>query len=276
MSGSVPRVASATVRRRPFVVLLAVLMSTALAGNLIAMSASARPAVPPPAAGAAATHLWPVSAPYSAAPLPSVNSATGLGASRAPMLAINASRGAVALTFDDGPDPRFTPHVLALLARYHVHATFCVVGIHAEEYPWLVRAIVKGGNALCNHTYNHDEHIGRQTLAQITADLRRTDAAIVAATGQRPRYFRAPAGKWTPTLIAAANAEGMVPLGWSADPRDWARPGVPSIVSTALTELRPGGILLMHDGFGHREQSVAALNLLLPAFAARRMHPVRL
>lgn len=192
------------------------------------------------------------------------------------MFTIGAGGGAVALTFDDGPDPRFTPQVLALLATYHLHATFCMVGIHAREYPWLVRAVVAGGNSLCNHTYSHDEHLGRRTPAQIAADLRDTDDAIVAATGRRPRFFRAPAGNWTPTLISAAGSDGMVPLGWSVDPRDWARPGVPSIVGTTLAELHPGGILLMHDGFGHREESVAALRLLLPALAARRMHPVPL
>jgi len=249
---------------------LTVLMSAALAGNLIALSSSSpRPAVPvSPVAAAIAVRARPAVSPTVAAPVPATL--------RAPMVTISASGGAVALTFDDGPDPRFTPQVLALLARHHLHATFCVVGVHALEYPWLVRAIVKGGNALCNHTWAHDEHLGKRTPAQIADDLRRTDAAIVAATGQKPRYFRAPAGNWTPTLLAAVHDEGMVPLGWSVDPRDWARPGVPSIVSTALTELHPGGILLMHDGYGHRDQSVAALGVLLPALAARRMHPVRL
>lgn len=192
------------------------------------------------------------------------------------MSTIDTAGGAVALTFDDGPDPRYTPQVLALLAQYQLHATFCLVGIHVREYPWLVRAIVAGGHTLCNHTYQHDEHIGRHTPAQIDSDLRRTDDAILAATGRRPRLFRAPAGNWTPALFRELGKEGLVPLGWSADPRDWARPGVPSIVATALSELHPGGILLMHDGFGHREQSVAALRLLLPVLAARRMHPVPL
>ncbi len=192
------------------------------------------------------------------------------------MTGIASTGGAVALTFDDGPDPRFTPQVLALLAAYRVHATFCLVGRHVIEHPELVRQIVAGGHTLCNHTYGHDTYIGRRTLAQITADLRRTDAAIASASGVRPRYFRAPDGVWTPHLLTAVDSEGMVPLGWSADPSDWARPGVPHIVRTSLAELHPGGILLMHDGYGHREQSVAALRVLLPALAAKRLYPVPL
>jgi peptidoglycan/xylan/chitin deacetylase (PgdA/CDA1 family) len=256
---------------------IVVLLAAALVGNLLAVSAAGtRLAIPPHAATATAAHLAgrpPLVAGESHRSLPPRAAA---GQPRSPVFTIAARGGAVALTFDDGPDPRWTPQVLALLAHYHLHATFCLVGIHAREYPWLVREIVHSGNSLCNHTYNHDEFIGRHTPAQITHDLRRTDNAIVAAAGVHPRYFRAPAGNWTPRLLAAAKTEGMVPLGWSADPRDWARPGVPSIVGTTLTELHPGGILLMHDGFGHREQSVAALRVLLPALAARKLHPVPL
>jgi peptidoglycan/xylan/chitin deacetylase (PgdA/CDA1 family) len=266
------------VRYRPRVLALAVVVAATLVGNLLAVMADAgRPAAALATARASVIRAVPSGARPGARPGGRPRrAASAAGQPPSPTFTISPRGGAVALTFDDGPDPRWTPQVLALLAQYHLHATFCLVGIHARQYPALVRQIVAGGHTLCNHTFNHDEYIGRHTPAQIEADLQQTDDAIVAATGLRPRYFRAPAGNWTPQLLAALKTHGEIPLGWSADPRDWARPGVPSIVRTVLSELQPGGILLMHDGFGHREQSVAALRVLLPALAARRLHPVRL
>ncbi|MFC7479229.1 polysaccharide deacetylase family protein [Luedemannella flava] len=87
----------------------------------------------------------------------------------------------VALTFDDGPDPRWTPAVLALLRRHRVHATFCLIGRNAARHPKLVRAIVAGGHTLCNHTWRHDIDLGRRSPAAIRADLTATTRAIQRA-----------------------------------------------------------------------------------------------
>ena len=190
---------------------------------------------------------------------------------------INPAGGAIALTFDDGPDPRWTGQVLALLAQYHMHATFCLVGEYARQYATLVRQMVAAGHTLCNHTYRHDEHVGSRPPAEIRADLQTTYDAIVAASGGvAPRYFRAPAGVWSPALIAEARTEGMTPLDWAIDARDWQRPGVPAILHNILGDMQPGAIVLMHDGYGHREQTVAALRQLLPALTSRGLHSVAL
>jgi peptidoglycan/xylan/chitin deacetylase (PgdA/CDA1 family) len=171
--------------------------------------------------------------------------------------------GALALTFDDGPDPRWTPRVLSLLSHYHVRATFCVVGRHVDEHPELVRAIVARGHLLCNHTYDHDEALTRRPPAVVAAQIARTQAAVLRAAGVRPTLFRAPGGFWSPSVVQAARAQGLAPLKWTADPRDWARPGVKTILHTLLSELRAGRIVLLHDGGGDRLQTLKAVSWML-------------
>jgi peptidoglycan-N-acetylglucosamine deacetylase len=176
---------------------------------------------------------------------------------------------AVALTFDDGPDPRWTPQVLDLLRANHVHATFCVIGRQASAYPYLVRRIVAEGHTLCNHSWDHDEHLPRATPAHLRAEMALATRAIVAASGGvRPTLFRAPGGNWSPAVLAEARAQGMRPIAWSVDPRDWSRPGVPYIVRAVLAA-GPGDVILLHDGGGTRVQTVSALRQVLPVLRGR-------
>lgn len=179
---------------------------------------------------------------------------------------------ALALTFDDGPDPRWTPRVLRWLAGYHVHATFCLVGRHVAAHPELVRAIVRGGNALCNHTWSHDENLGSKPAWQIRAEIARTQQAIYAAAGVRPQLFRAPGGRWTPALVAEARRQGLTPLRWDVDPRDWARPGARRIFSRVMARARAGDVILLHDGYGDRSQTLWAVRALL--YRMRQLHDV--
>ncbi len=172
--------------------------------------------------------------------------------------------GSVVLTFDDGPDPIWTPQVLRLLAAARVHATFCLVGRNAAAYPQLVRAIVAAGNTLCDHTWDHDEQLRTRSPAQIAADIAQGYQAIRQATGgSGPVFFRAPGGNWSGALIAEAARQQMKPLTWTVDTRDWSRPGVVAILKSVTDELRPGGVVLMHDGGGDRSQTVHALAVLL-------------
>lgn len=171
------------------------------------------------------------------------------------------------LTFDDGPDPRWTPTVLRLLRQYHATAIFCVVGEHGADHPELLRQIVRDGHLLCDHSWSHDLRLARRDASTMEAEVGRT-AALLTAAGAAPRYFRAPGGNWSPRLIAVARQHGMAPLGWSVDPADWSRPGAAVIVQRVLTQTHPGAIVLLHDGYGHREQSVEALRVLLERLAA--------
>ncbi|MDX6225984.1 MAG: peptidoglycan-N-acetylglucosamine deacetylase, partial [Frankiales bacterium] len=184
--------------------------------------------------------------------------------------------GSVLLTFDDGPDPRWTPQVLNLLRQRHVHAVFCVIGREARRHPDLVRRIVREGHVLCDHTESHDEHLATEPLAVARGQIAAGAQAVWVATGQRPTWFRAPGGAWSPMVERLAREQGMTPLKWTVDPRDWQRPAARVIVARVLEAARPGSIVLMHDGGGDRRTSAAALRsllVLLPRMGLRFAEP---
>ncbi|MGC1213903.1 MAG: polysaccharide deacetylase family protein [Micromonospora sp.] len=177
---------------------------------------------------------------------------------------------AVALTFDDGPDPRWTPRVLDQLRAARVTATFCLVGKQARRYPELVARIAREGHQLCNHSWRHDIDLGRRPIADIRADLIRTDKAIHAAVpNARIPYYRQPGGRWTPEVVAVARQLGMRSLHWSVDPQDWDHPPAKTIVQRVEVTARPGAIVLMHDGGGDRRPTLAACQRLIPDLKRR-------
>ena len=173
------------------------------------------------------------------------------------------SPGAVALTFDDGPSAHWTRAVVDLLHQHQVPATFCLIGRQIREFASVVRRLVRFGDAVCDHTWDHDLNLRARPRGQQVLDIRRGYHAIRHWAGVRPQFFRAPGGEWSMSLETIAHAEGMRALKWTVDPRDWARPGVRRIVHTVLAELRPGGVILLHDGGGNRRQTLAALTILL-------------
>lgn len=176
----------------------------------------------------------------------------------------------VALTFDDGPDPAWTPQVLELLRQYQIKATFCMIGINVEQFPDLVRQVVAEGHTLCNHSWSHDLRLGKRSPAWILADLSRTnDALHRAAPGAKISYYRQPGGIWTPGIVAAAASLGMSALHWQVDPQDWRKPAAGVISSTIIRNTRSGSIVLMHDGGGNRSHTIAALRSILPNLVGR-------
>ncbi|MER7417900.1 polysaccharide deacetylase family protein [Micromonospora peucetia] len=176
----------------------------------------------------------------------------------------------VALTFDDGPDPQYTPQVLALLREHQVRATFCVVGENAQAHPDLIRAIAADGHTLCNHSWNHDVTLGSKSPAAIQSDLLRTSAAIRAAVPDAPvAYYRQPGGAWTGQLVSVAHELDMIPLHWTVDPADWEVPGASRIAATVVAGVVPGSVVLLHDAGGDRQGTVDALHRILPALSGR-------
>jgi peptidoglycan/xylan/chitin deacetylase (PgdA/CDA1 family) len=176
----------------------------------------------------------------------------------------------VALTFDDGPDPEQTPKILALLAKYDVKATFCLVGQQVVKHPEIVRQIAAAGHTLCNHTWDHSLTIGKDKPAQIRTDLQRTADAIQAAVpGAAVPFFRAPGGNFTDRLVSVADEYDMSSLYWEVDPRDWDHPEdetdaahVKRVVAEVRKHVRPGSIVLSHDF--NQPDTVEAYEQLLP------------
>jgi peptidoglycan-N-acetylglucosamine deacetylase len=175
----------------------------------------------------------------------------------------------VALTFDDGPSVEFTPQVLDILDRHDVAATFCVVGKNAQAHPELVKEIADRGHALCGHTITHDLHLPDRTEQQIRAEIGGTAEYIRAAVPDaKVPFYRAPGGNFTTDVIAVAASHGQQPLGWSVDPRDWTEPGADAILTTVLDGVRPGSVVLLHDGGGDQSETVEALDGIITALRA--------
>lgn len=180
----------------------------------------------------------------------------------------DAPKHAIALTVDDGPDPDWTPKVLRLLDKHHMQASFCVVGIHADRYPRLVRDVTKAGHVIVNHSYTHVMPFNHQTEKRIVAEITRTQRAIEKAAKVTPQLFRAPGGAWSPFIFRAVAAYGLIPLDWDIDPADWEQPGTHKI-EHAMLKGRPGDIVLCHDGGGNRSETIRALRKVLPTWKHR-------
>jgi peptidoglycan/xylan/chitin deacetylase (PgdA/CDA1 family) len=110
-----------------------------------------------------------------------------------------------------------------------------------------------------------------RSAASVRAELEHTSRAIAAAADRPPRYYRAPGGNWAPSAVAEADRQHLRLLGWSVDPYDWRRPPTAEITRRVLAGAAPGAIVLMHDGYGARGNSVAALRTLLTALAGRHL-----
>jgi peptidoglycan/xylan/chitin deacetylase (PgdA/CDA1 family) len=180
-----------------------------------------------------------------------------------PMTHVHAGRKGIALTIDDGPSPVYTPQILRLLDKYRVTATFSMVGLQVAAHPGVAREVAAAGHLIANHTWSHLD-LAFQPPAVIADQINSATGAIHKATGRVPALFRAPYGAWSPAVLQRCAQTGMTPLGWSVDPRDWSRPGVPFIVRTIMRNTTAGSIILEHDGGGNRAQTLAALKIVLP------------
>ena len=213
-----------------------------------------------------------------------IESGGGPLASEGPILAWNGDRLAardapvgkrIALTFDDGPDPRWTPKVAATLRRLNAPATFFVVGSQVVRHPDIVRRLHRDGFELGNHTFTHADVAALPGWEQ-RLQLGLTDNTLAGTVGFRPRLFRPPYSS-VPAAASQRQAEALAAVarrGYDVvladfDGEDWRRPGVDEIVAAATPQGDRGGIVLLHDGGGDRSQTVRAVARLVPALRAR-------
>ncbi|WP_068617538.1 polysaccharide deacetylase family protein [Paenibacillus tuaregi] len=155
----------------------------------------------------------------------------------------------VALTFDDVPDPRFTPQVLNILARHHVKATFFVVGARAQKHPELVRRIHREGHMIGNHSYNHPLFKNRD-LAYFQKQILRTEKIINSMTGVRPKLIRPPYGEINEDQLRWVKRSGYKVINWNVDSKDWKGLNKSAVKSNILQAAGPGSIILQHAGGG--------------------------
>jgi peptidoglycan-N-acetylglucosamine deacetylase len=162
---------------------------------------------------------------------------------------VPTSQPLAALTFDDGPDPEFTPRILGVLARYGVRATFNVMGYNAIRHRDLIQALMDNGHELGNHTWSHED-LAFQSPAATARQLDRALVAIEQTAGVRPRFFRPPRGELTGAAVQTAARLGHDILLWSVT-RGPAGVATPAAVTDHLaTAVGPGDIIGLHDGIG--------------------------
>jgi peptidoglycan/xylan/chitin deacetylase (PgdA/CDA1 family) len=214
----------------------------------------------------------PVAGDVPAAPVPSIE------VDRRPpiVVAVSTPRPVVALTFDDGPDPRWTPPVLEALRRHGARATFFVTGEAVRAHPELLRQVVEAGHEVANHTDTHPRMDGLDAPS-VAAEVEAASMAIGAAGVNQAPFFRPPRGRYGADVLAGVAATGLRPVGWTVCLERSLRHAGPDGAVVAARTVRPGGIVLAHDGgIPDRTATVQALPAMLDALAGRGLEVVSL
>ncbi len=152
----------------------------------------------------------------------------------------------VAVTIDDGPHEKATPRMLEALRETGIKATFFILGKSAEEYPELVRQVIAEGHEVATHGYSH-RNMARMSRAQCEEEWEKAER-VLAELGADAKLFRPPGGAYGQSLVEGAKQRGFHIILWDVDPRDWQVPSADTITERIMTDVRPGSIILLHDG----------------------------
>jgi len=181
---------------------------------------------------------------------------------------VNTKEKIVAIAFDDGPHPIFTPQILDILAKYNAKATFFVAGNKAKRFPAVLKRQVREGHEVANHTYHHiyDKNI---TVSKLTKELDQTDQIIKRTIGYKPNLYRPVGGLHNDLIIDTAikNEKLVILWSWHQDPQDWKSPAANQIFKHITRNIEPGNIVLLHDWNGSEysqtSQTVKALENIM-------------
>lgn len=176
---------------------------------------------------------------------------------------VSTSQRLVAITFDDGPNAVYTPQVLKIFAEAGGKATFFMLGEQMDKCPELVKQAFDQGHEVGNHTYTHPKLSGLNR-AQCLDEIARNEQMVEALTGVRPRVFRPPYLDYSEETVSILKEKGYPMIGaLNLEALDWELPGVEHILSKSRSCVRNGGILIFHDGFGDRSQTIEAVEALV-------------
>jgi peptidoglycan/xylan/chitin deacetylase (PgdA/CDA1 family) len=168
----------------------------------------------------------------------------------------------VALTYDDGPSPKDTEALLKVLAAEQVKATFFMIGRNVKSYPAVARKVAQAGHQVAGHSYAHDS-LPKLKPPKIEKDLEETARVIEEATGVHPLWMRPPYGAVNGSLYTLLGEKQTRFAMWDIDPLDWRRPGAKVIAERVLKKVRPGAVVLLHDGSVNRAQTVEASKIII-------------
>jgi peptidoglycan/xylan/chitin deacetylase (PgdA/CDA1 family) len=189
---------------------------------------------------------------------------------------VRTSRKVVALTFDDGPDPETTPKLLALLAERGVRATFFCVGERVARHPELARRLTAEGHLIGNHSYQHSHGTNVFSVARLRADLARAQEELRRVTGHTPEWFRPPMGLTNPRVFRVAGELRLKVAGYTARGLDKRPATADQIAARILRGLRPGAIILLHDGDVPVERLLAVVTMFIDKIQASGYQCLRL
>ncbi len=167
------------------------------------------------------------------------------------------SESRIYLTFDDGPSPHTTPYLLEMLEEEGIHASFFLIGKEAEKHPELVEAIYRGGHSIGNHSYGHHFMPGLASR-KLEHEIENTNRIIEELSGERPKIFRPPFGLMDQRAAQLLLEREMHTVYWSEAPEDWSIPGAHRVVRRVLMRLRPGSLIVLHEGKELKEQTLRA------------------
>lgn len=170
---------------------------------------------------------------------------------------------AIALTFDDGPHPRYTPEILDILQEHLIKATFFTIGENAALYPDVLKRCQDEGHEIANHTYSHKD-LSRDSLDDICREISSAEDVISRCIDYRTRLFRPPGGLFGKNVIAAARELDYTIVLWTVDTRDWDHTPAEVITRRVLEDIDSGDIILMHDFIGKDSPTPEALRKMIP------------
>lgn len=179
-----------------------------------------------------------------------------------PSVQTAADPGTVALTFDDGPSPVYTPEVLAILKKYNVKATFFVVGENAKKYPELVKEIHNQGHVVASHSYSHPL-LTKLSDKQLQHEITAPQTIVVDIIGIKPKCLRYPFGMSNEHVRAAIRAQGITPVSMGFNSFDYENRGTQKLIDWVLKNAHSKQVILLHDGYQRKEQTVAALPYII-------------
>ncbi|HET8804455.1 MAG TPA: polysaccharide deacetylase family protein [Aequorivita sp.] len=181
------------------------------------------------------------------------------------------SENHISITFDDGPNPDFTPKVLSLLKENNAKATFFLIGKNAERHPEIVRQIIEDGHTIGNHSYSHSRNFGFFSSEKVAAELNQSNAILKKITGNEIKMFRPPFGVTNPNIKKALKNTGHFSIGWSKRSLDTTNLSEEKILKRIISNLKRGDIILLHDT---NAKTVAVLEQLLLTLQPHKLQSV--
>ena len=177
---------------------------------------------------------------------------------------VTSDKKVVALTFDDGPHPKYTDEILDILSEYGVKATFFVIGTNVDEHPEILQRELAEGHEIGNHTFDHS-YMNKLNESNTISEIKKCESAVISAGGPATSLLRPPGGICSSRLKKQCRSLKYSIVLWSVDTRDWTRPTAANITRTVLNNVSSGDIILMHDYVSGKSNTPEALRSIIPA-----------